>query len=61
MSILRNGGSEIDFATRFLRGICGFIGFGDVPVVAVGQPRAGAEQAIARVRENINAAIAMSA
>lgn len=54
-------GSEIDFATGYPRHIFSFIGISDVRVVEAGQLTAGAEQAIGRAHNQIEAAVAMAA
>ena len=51
-------GSEIDFATNYMRHVLGFIGITDVHVLDASKQGAGAEGAIARARAAIPAAIA---
>lgn len=54
-------GSEIDFATGYLRHIFGFIGIDDVRVVEAGQLMTDAEQAIGRAHDQIDAAFGVAA
>ena len=54
-------GSEMDFATGYLRHIFGFIGIQDVRLIEAGELMGGAEPAIGRARHQIDAALAMAA
>ncbi|MGB1109405.1 MAG: FMN-dependent NADH-azoreductase [Gammaproteobacteria bacterium] len=54
-------GSEIDFATGYLRHILGFIGITDVRVIEAGQLMAAAEPALERAREQIEKAVPAAA
>jgi FMN-dependent NADH-azoreductase len=54
-------GGELDFSTGYLRHIFAFIGIRDVRLVEAGELTTGAEQAIGRAEDQIDAAMAIAA
>jgi len=50
-------GSEIDFATGYLRHVMGFIGITDVSIVAADQQMADPDAAHSRARDNLSAVL----
>ena len=48
-------GSDIDFATGYMKHVLGFVGIHDVSVIEAGQLMSGEDEKIAAARERINA------